>query len=72
MKRLRKLKIPKPTRALSKREKFLLALLGISIIFLLIFRFIIGPQYNRLQNLTEHRDEYSEKISQMNSLLQRE
>lgn len=72
MKRLKLLKILKPKRMLSKREKFLLIVLSTIIACMLVFRLVIRPQYDRLQNLIEKRDKYAKKISNMDSLLNRE
>lgn len=69
---MRFLKKPKMKRQLNKNEKVLLLLLGMVIIFWAVFRFIITPQINKLQNLTEQKYKYEEKISHMNNILKNE
>ena len=59
-------------RALTNNEKILLILLGLTIIFWLVFRFIITPQSNQLKALMEKKYEYEEKILQMNTILKNE
>ena len=59
-------------RTLTKNEKILMTLLGIVILFWAVFRFIITPQNDKLQNLTEKKYEYEEKIFYMNGVLKKE
>lgn len=59
-------------RQLSRREKTLLTLLGITVVFLVVFRLIINPQYKQLENLTEEKKQYTEKILNMNTILKKE
>ena len=62
----------KPKRRLTSREKNLLLVLAIVIIFWAAFRFIILPQYNKLQVLESEKEEYGNKISEINLLFKRE
>lgn len=69
-KRLPKGKIK--TRELTKNEKFLLSLLGIVVFFWLIYRFILSPQWDKLENLSSQKIEYQTKVDEMNHILKRE
>lgn len=57
---------------LTKNEKILLILLFTVIIFLGIYKIIITPQISKIENLTQERYEYKEKISEMNNILKGE
>lgn len=59
-------------RALTNNERKLLILLGLTITFWAVFRFIITPQSNQLKALTEQKYEYEEKILEMNVILKNE
>lgn len=72
MEKMNPLKKMKLKRAMTKNEKTLLALLGIVIIFWAAFRFVITPQYNKLQGLMDEKKAYEEEISDINLILKRE
>ncbi len=66
---LNKMKMKRP---LTKNEKLLFVILMVLIIFIVTFRFVITPQASKLQELTEQKWAYEDKISRMNTLLKGE
>ena len=59
-------------RELTKNEKFLLTLLGIIIFIWVGYRFIITPQAEKMENLSEQKREYQGKIDEINEVLRKE
>ena len=57
---------------MTKNEKLLFILLGIVVLLWATFRFIITPQYLKLEALTDEKIKYEENVSQMNEILRRE
>lgn len=72
MEKIQALRKQKLKRTLTKREKNLLILLALVIISWIITRFIITPQYNKFQTLNLAKQEYENRIQQMNSMLEQE
>lgn len=60
------------TRELTKNEKVLLSLLAIIVLFWLAYRFIYIPQQEKLEYLNSERQNYEEKIQEINSTLRKE
>lgn len=59
-------------RKMTKNEKILLMLLGIVILFWAVFRFIIVPQKNKLDVLSQQKDEYKDRIVEINKIFKKE
>ncbi|GFN35465.1 hypothetical protein TXYLGN1_12520 [Tepidimicrobium xylanilyticum] len=57
---------------MTKNEIILFYILGTIIFFWTMYRFIIFPQYMKLQALILQRKDYEEKISQINAILKKE
>ncbi|NLW40603.1 MAG: hypothetical protein GXY96_06730, partial [Tissierellia bacterium] len=66
--RLRKFK----RRELTRNEKFLLSLLAIVIFFWLVYRFVLTPQFERLNSLRNQKIEYQNMITSINENLKKE
>ncbi|WP_353095902.1 LysM domain-containing protein [Tissierella praeacuta] len=64
----RKIKI----RELTKNEKFLLSILGIVLLTLGSYKFIITPLSNKIANLNAQKLEYQLKINEINDVLRKE
>lgn len=59
-------------RPLTKNEKFLLVLLGYTIILGTIFKFIVFPQIDEIEILQNKKMKYRNKILEYNEILERE
>ena len=56
-------------RDLTNNERLLLTILGLVIVFLLSFKYIIDPQLNKISSLKEDQQVYSLKIAENNRIL---
>lgn len=59
-------------RKLTKNEKSLLTILGLVILILLAYRFIIGPQREKIDDLARKKVQYEDEIAIINRILKNE